>query len=103
MLAAKRRWSSNRTAQELADEYSAHRSSVGIPLGLGNFPPKRFDGILSFLEVDLLPFRDWRFFREVGSPSRLLGRSADVEGRGSGAGVPRYRGGEWGGVADLKS
>jgi hypothetical protein len=46
----------------MANECAAHRSSVEIPLDLGVFSPKRFDGILSFLEVDLPPFRDWHFF-----------------------------------------
>ena len=76
---------------------------LGIPLSLGTHPPKRFDGILSFLEVYLLPFRDWRFFRGLARRRVSLAGSVDVEGRGSGAGVPHYRGGEWGGVADLKS
>jgi hypothetical protein len=63
----------------MADECSAHRSSVGVPLNLGIDPPKRFDGILSFLEVDLLPFHDWRFFREVARRRVPFAGSVDFE------------------------
>jgi hypothetical protein len=70
VLAAEQRWDRTRTAQGVADECAAHRSWVEVPLDLGVHLLKRFDGILSFLEVDLLPFRDWRFF--VGRVTRAL-------------------------------
>src|SRR5262245_49170336 len=62
VLIARRRWDRTRTATEKDDGSASHRSWVESPLDLGVHLPKRFDGILSFLEVDLLPFRDWRFF-----------------------------------------